>query len=132
MRKEIKIALIALPIIFFSNLIIGVFLGIGDKYNLFNTVHHYLGGVFIALLFYGYLYNVITSRKVRPIEKWLIILSVTVFVGVVWEFAEWIGTYYNFDYLGIGDLEDTLLDLVADLFGAITLLILHPVRQRNS
>ena len=90
------------------------------------------GGVFIALLFYGYLYNIVTSRKVRPIEKWLIILSVTVFVGVVWEFAEWIGTYYNFDYLGIGDLEDTLLDLVADLFGAFTLFIVHPVRQRNS
>ena len=132
MRKETKIALIALPIIFLSNLIIGVIFGVGLRHNFFNTVHHYLGGVFVALFFYGYLYEIVSANNIPFIKKWLIIVSATLFVGVVWEFAEYIGSYYDFDYLGIGDLEDTLLDLVVDSFGAVTLLLLHPVRKRKS
>lgn len=133
MKKETKIALIVLPIIFFSNLIIGVFFGVGLEYNFFNTIHHYFGGLFTALFFYGYLNEIISNKNTPTIKKWLIIVSATIFVGVVWEFSEWIGTYYDFKYLRIGDLDDTLLDLVVDAFGALTLLfLLHPIRKRNA
>ena len=106
--------------------------GIGLKHNFFNTVHHYLGGVFVALFFYGYLNEIVSSENIPTIKKWLVIVSATLFVGVVWEFTEWIGSYYDFDYMNIGDLNDTILDLIVDSLGAATLILLHPFRKLNS
>jgi len=131
-KKEIKIALIALPIIFFSNLLIGVILGVGIRNDFFNTAHHFAGGFFVALFMYGYLYEIVTSRNIPWIKKWLIIVGATLVVGVLWEVVEWIGSYYNSPYMSIGNLNDTILDLGSDTLGAIILLLLHPVRSRNS
>ncbi len=131
-KREIKIALIALPIIFFSNLLIGVVLGIGLEIDFFNTVHHFAGGFFVALFMYGYLYEIITAKNIPWIKKWLIIIGATLTVGVLWEVVEWIGSYYNSQYMSIGSLDDTILDLGSDTLGAIVLLLLHPIRGRNS
>jgi uncharacterized membrane protein YjdF len=131
-KKEVKIALIALPIIFFSNLIIGVILGIGLRHDFFNTVHHFAGGFFVALFMYGYLHEIVDSPKIPWFKKWLIIIGATLTVGVLWEVIEWIGSYYNSQYMSIGSLDDTILDLGSDTLGAIILLLLHPVGRRNS
>ncbi len=132
MKKEVKIALIALPIIFFSNLLIGVIMGIGLKHDFFNTVHHFAGGFFVALFMYGYLHEITTSNKIPWIKKWLVIIGATLVVGVLWEVIEWIGSYYNNPYMSIGSLNDTILDLGSDTLGAIFLMLLHPFRSRNS
>ena len=131
-NKEIKIALIALPIIFFSNLLIGIILGIGLKHDFFNTIHHFAGGLFTALFMYGYLHEIVASKDIPRIKKWLTIIGATLVVGVLWEITEWIGSYYNHPYMSIGSLNDTILDLGSDTLGAILLLLLHPLRRGDS
>jgi hypothetical protein len=132
MRKEIKISLIALPIIFFSNLLIGVILSVGLKHDFFNTLHHFAGGFFVALFMYGYLYEIVSAKDIPLIKKWLVIIGATLLVGVIWEVTEWIGSYYDSPYMSIGSLNDTILDLGSDTIGAALLLLLHPVGRRNS
>lgn len=86
----------------------------------------------MALFMYGYFYEEISKNPdMRTIKKWPVILGTTLFVGVMWEFAEWISTFYN-SLLTIGNLDDTIFDLAADLFGAAVLLLLHPFGSRNS
>jgi len=136
-RKIIHSALIGLAVVFFSNLIIGVFLHFGTKYYFFDIAHHYVGGFFIALFFYGYLYDTLIHPRISILKKWLFVVGATVLVGVVWEFAEFVGTdvmgnylYANYNLLCcIGDLTDTLFDLLMDMSGAITLLLIVPLKK---
>ena len=69
----------------------------------------------------------------------LIIVSATVFIGVVWEFLEFLAeviltTYLqnilNVSYGFMGNLEDTIVDLLMDILGAITLAGLFLKKNR--
>jgi len=112
----------------------------------FDIILHFLGGFFVAMFFYDYLKEYMKGPKINPfdklkvdteqsrrIKKLLIITGVTVFIGVIWEFSEYIATAllsnYLYDNYGIiccmGDLSDTVNDLAMDIIGAIAFVILR-------
>ena|SRR3989344_6479550 len=108
-------------------------------YPWFDHVLHFSGGFFIAWLFSVYLKNHLLADT--KIKNALIIVGVTVFIGVLWEFAEYsanllaspaIYKYYGVKTYFIGDLADTVNDLLMDTLGACTLFILHSFRSRKT
>ena len=71
--------------------------------------------------------------EVPAIKKYLIIVGAVSFIGIVWEFAEYLANqtlieplYNNFGFRAyfIGDLDDTINDLLTDVVGALTWLLL--------
>ncbi|MBI4117345.1 MAG: hypothetical protein HY451_01545, partial [Parcubacteria group bacterium] len=67
----------------------------------------------------------------------LIIIGSTLFIGIFWEFTEYLATIYFGDFLlknyGIvccmGNLDDTIGDLALDSFGAIIFLSLFVIKK---
>ena len=64
----------------------------------------------------------------KKLHNLLIIVGTTVFIGVVWEFAEYLGNrllsdpiyyYYHVRVYFMGDLQDTIKDLMDDTLGAL-------------
>lgn len=115
---------IVLVIIFITN-IAGAYFG-GYKLVWFDMLHHFLGGFFVALFFSGYLKKQLVSGS--KLGNMLIIVGVTMFVGVSWEFSEYIANqlftvpiYHKYHVVinFMGDLEDTISDLFMDMLGSI-------------
>ena len=124
-----KKALIFLTIIFFSNLI-GIYYGMYMTWW-FDMSHHFLGGFFVSMLIFHYLSGVKTSSKLKD---YLIIIGAVSFIGVVWEFAEYLAsqtlieplyTHFGFRAYFIGDLDDTINDLLMDILGGFTFIFLR-------
>ena len=122
-----KRAIIFLIIIFFSNLV-GMYFGMYSTWW-FDMSLHFLGGFFMAMLMVHYL----KIGEVPAIKKYLIIVGAVSFIGIVWEFAEYLANqtlieplYNNFGFRAyfIGDLDDTINDLLTDVVGALTWLLL--------
>lgn len=128
MRKSI----IFLALIFASNIA-------GMYFNMYRTwwfdmAHHFLGGFFVAMLMVHYLEAGelgVRNQGLEIIKKYLIILGAVSFIGIVWEFAEYLAAqtlieplYDNFGFKAyfIGDLDDTINDLLMDILGAFTYL----------
>lgn len=94
----------------------------------FDLVLHFLGGFFVALLMVEYLKpHFLPSSKITNI---LILVGATAFIGVVWEFAEYIAhialreplhASFGISTYFIGDLDDTIEDLLMDILGAMTI-----------
>ena len=89
---------------------------------------HFAGGFFVALFMADYLKNHFLAGKL--IQNILIIVGATVFIGVIWEFAEHLANqtliepaqkYLDVNAYFMGDLQDTVLDLLMDILGALTL-----------
>jgi len=94
----------------------------------FDTTLHLLSGFFVAMLFGAYFTNTKFSSER---ERWLAIIGAVTFIGVVWEFAEYAAAqalieplYNNFGFKAyfIGDLDDTIKDLLMDVIGAFAWL----------
>src|SRR3989344_905446 len=127
-----KRALIFLTIIFFSNLA-GMYFGMYST-QWFDMIHHFLGGFFVAMLMVRYLKITelrITNYELTTLKRYLIVIGAVSFIGVVWEFAEYAAAqtlieplYNNFGIRAyfIGDLNDTLKDLLMDIAGAFAWL----------
>ena len=98
----------------------------------FDVILHFFGGFFVAMFFYDYLKEY-TEKKASKLKKLLIITGATVFTGVIWEFSEYIASYFLSDYLltkynlicCMGNLNDTVNDLLMDIIGAIAFMILR-------
>ena len=130
MRK----AVIFLTIIFFTNLIGAIYFNAYLTWW-FDMLHHFWGGFFIAMLMVRYLKIAelrITNYELRQIQKYLIIVGAVSFIGIVWEFAEYLAgqtliepIYNNFGVRAyfIGDLDDTINDLLMDVLGALIFLL---------
>ena len=130
MRK----AVIFLTIIFFTNLIGAIYFNAYLTWW-FDMLHHFWGGFFIAMLMVRYLKIAelrITNYELRQIQKYLIIVGAVSFIGIVWEFAEYLAgqtliepIYNNFGIRAyfIGDLDDTINDLLMDVLGALIFLL---------
>ncbi len=97
---------------------------------------HFFGGVLAALIFYW-----INSRyphflKLVPgvLPPLLLVLSWAVFLGVLFEFAEFLYDRIAVDYLNLAHrytqlgLADTMGDLFLDILGALSLGILMRLR----
>ena len=115
-------SIIFLTIIFLTDLV-GMYFGM-YSYWWFDMTHHFLGGVFVAMLMWNYLKG---SLPKDNLKKTLVIVGVVSFIGVMWEFAEYIASqtligpiYNNFGVRAyfIGDLNDTMNDLLMDILGA--------------
>ena len=103
-----------------------------DFYNFywFDIVLHLSGGFFVAMLFSKYLeHHLLPDHK---ITNMLIIIGSAVFIGVIWEFAEYSANNIirpplqaAYDYYRVpdfqGDLDDTMKDLLMDTLGALTM-----------
>ena len=129
-----KRAIILLTIIFFSNLAGLLYFGMYITWW-FDMIHHFLGGFFVAMLMFHYLADVKAPSKLK---NYLIIIGTVSFIGVVWEFAEYLASqiliepiYSNFGIRAyfIGDLDDTINDLLLDILGAFSWLAIF--RKRN-
>ena len=77
----------------------------------------------------------------EKIKNTLILVGATIFIGVVWEFCEYIANQTLIDFVyqkfGIrayfmGNLEDTIYDLFLDILGAISFIAIHSVWGRKS
>ncbi len=98
-----------------------------DSFGWFDTALHFSGGFFVAMLFAHYLPERISSDHI--LKDILIVVGVAVFIGVIWEFAEYLGSqllvepiykYYKIRAYFIGDLSDTIKDLFMDTLGALS------------
>ena len=120
----------------------GMYFGFYDFWW-FDVILHFLGGFFVAMLMTHYLADIVSPRtdpsisfradgsKSRTIKTYLVIVGAVSFIGVVWEFAEYLASltliesfYNNFGVKTsfIGDLDDTINDLLMDIVGALAWL----------
>jgi hypothetical protein len=112
-------------------------------YPYFDKFMHLLGGFVIA-----WLLGHILERDLRAASWWgaaIMLVGATAIVGIAWEAAEYLSGVYLVDategwkalvwqYFHGGDLKDTLLDLGADIVGALALCALYEplVRRKGS
>lgn len=103
-------------------------------FRIFNVdpILHFSGGFFVAMFFAGYLKHLQIGNPGSPrLKRVLILISVTVFIGVVWEFSEYLATNFLGNYLYenhrviccMGNLDDTISDLLMDTLGAATFVL---------
>jgi len=97
-------------------------------------IHHFLGGFFVAMLMVHYLKVEelrIKNNELGIIKKCLIMVGVVSFIGVIWELAEYLASqtliepmykYFQIKAYFIGDLDDTINDLLMDILGAFAWL----------
>ena len=126
-----RLAIWALIALFVINLYTGLIKGWGENVW-FNIAFHFLGGFFVAMLIYSFYHNEF-SKLSQPLLRFLIVAAMTIAVGAVWEFAEYVGNktlaqpiYDAFQYhiYFMGDLDDTIQDLSMDAIGAFAFLAL--------
>lgn len=75
------------------------------------------------------------------IKNTLIVVGATTFIGVVWEFSEYIANqtliepfyrWFGIKAYFMGDLKDTMADLTLDVLGACSLWIIHSLWSRKA
>jgi len=102
----------------------------------FDVLLHFLGGFFIAMFFAAYLDDHIKGES--KLKNTLIIVGAAMFIGVVWEFAEYIANqtlvepfyeYFRVRAYFMGDLNDTVNDLTMDMLGAFLFAWSHLLRR---
>lgn len=97
---------------------------------------HFFGGVFAALIFYWITYRFPRFFKLIPSfpVPLILVLSWTAFLGVLFEFTEFIYDLVVFDSLSLGNfptqlgVRDTMGDLFFDLIGGLFLAIFMRLR----
>lgn len=92
---------------------------------------HLLGGFFVAMLMIHYLADVKAPSKLK---NRLVIVGAVSFIGIVWEFAEYLASqtliepiykYFKIRAYFIGDLDDTINDLLMDVVGALAFIFIR-------
>jgi len=112
--------------------------GIGGVFDLylaypnFDILTHYFSGFLVAFLIFTALYLVDLNWDEFKIHPYAIAIGTiigTMALGVIWEWAEWIGDYL-FNLQSQLDLFDTMLDLLMDTIGALSMALLG-IRMHN-
>jgi hypothetical protein len=131
-------SIIVLLILFFIG-ISGVYF---DWYGMvwwLDVILHFSGGFFVAMFFWHYFEDYIARGS--WFKNLIIITGATLLIGVLWEFAEYIANQtlvdliyekYQIRTYFMGDIKDTMADLMLDILGALTLLTVHSLRGRNA
>ena len=106
-----------------------VFSGLFRRMSDIDVFLHFTGGFLIALFIANALYG---RGNLSRRRAWMII-ALTLLIGIVWELYEWLLDFYLDDYFRgiglrccIGDLNDSIKDLVMDTLGAILALFMRP------
>ena len=108
------------------------------SYSWFDLVLHFSSGFFIAMLLSAYLKDHLFDGW--KLKNFLIILGAVSFIGVVWEFSEYIANFalspiiydhYRIRTYFMGDLDDTMSDLLMDILGSGLFALILGVRTRT-
>lgn len=105
------------------------------RIHFFDKVLHLSGGIISAWFFLIFFRKELgATSKLRAI---IIIVSIVSLVGVFWEFSEYISSVYVSQimpaiarYMYIGDLTDTLGDILFDLTGGLSFTILYILKSK--
>jgi hypothetical protein len=118
---------------------IGIFFGeVWGLYHgipYFDKVLHFTGGIIAAWFALSLLQNDIT--RMAWWKQIIIIVGVASLIGVVWEWAEFVGNetqYTNptvYRFFHGGSLTDTIMDLVSDVAGALALSLWALRKERS-
>lgn len=120
-------------IVFFLALIIAILHIVALEMNLywlfswFDILMHFLGGAWVAL-FLSWTIFFSSFIKVKVKNPFVIIVSATIVMGVLWEVFEVIidPLFFHDKYVF-----DTMIDLLMDTFGAICSCVLVNIKLRN-
>lgn len=135
-----RLAILALIALFLLDIYFGLLKGWGYD-PLVSMAFHFTGGALTALLLVSF-YN--SEFKSLPQHlRILTVVSMTLAVGVFWEFAEFLANYFLsqpiYDKWGVwfnfmGDLNDTVSDLLMDALGAafLALVSLNSFKRFNT
>ena len=133
-----QLAILFLILIFSIDMVFG--LGFRFyQFPYFDMALHFLGGFFVAMFFISFF-----GRNQKPDKSSIkgqflifafIILGAVIFVGVFWEFAEYLATVFIADslYQNYGivccmcNLDDSVGDLAFDIFGSIIFILLYRI-----
>lgn len=122
--SKYKWPLLAAIALNFVALYIGEEFGFYYRFAYIDKVFHFLGGVVAAWFFFVLLGE--RAKSFSALRMVLIAMVFVYFVGVVWEFLEYISTVYSpiyapwlQHYFSIGSWLDSLGDLVADMAGGL-------------
>jgi len=105
-----------------------------------DPILHLFGAFFIAMFFADYLKHMQIGNPGSPrLKRILILISVVVFIGVLWEFSEYLATNFFGNYLYskykiiccMGNLDDTISDLMMDTIGAVTFVLAFRVPSKT-
>ena len=122
-----------------ATLFVGVFVsGYLDWYYFFphiDKVYHTIGG--IALGWFFYIYFSLDEFQFSKFKKLLVIVSSTCLVAVCWEYFERLSSLYSpeyapwlFRWIRGGDLNDTLLDILAGISGSLIFGIFYTSKPK--
>lgn len=105
----------------------------GEMFSLYyrfawlDTAFHAIGGFLLA----WYMWHWIASIAMPSYMRILIVLSLALAIGVIWEWAEYLSSFSResiptlYRYFHGGNLADTLKDLVADSLGALAYIAIR-------
>jgi len=97
------------------------------SWDYFDVILHFLGGAWVALIFFSYIHP---KGEYKIFHKFIFALGFVALIGILWEFLE-IGVEFIFGnnpFLSSPNLaQDTFSDLLADLVGGliVSLLLLY-------
>lgn len=126
---------LVLVAVFLANFILGFGFRWYARTPFFDITLHFWGGWGVYLILHDFLLK--KFPKAPPVLWSILMIGGTMLVGVLWEFAEYTGSVLLGPIHGmeiIGDLADTLADLLMDLLGATAAassLLLHSFRKRK-
>lgn len=130
--KREQISIFSTALLFLITFVLAKF-GFFEIFPRFDNVAHFLGGFFLALFFIDYFRKALMAER-RLLGDILIIVGASLIIGVFWEIFEFVLTVSQ-DYTNItfrmGDLADTLKDLLVDMAGAAMMFFLIRHRHRK-
>lgn len=121
-------AFVFLTIIFIANLV-GMYFG-AYNYWWFDMTLHFLGGFFMGMFMWQYLKDSLPKNKLKTI---LVVVGAVSFIGIIWEFTEYLASQtlieplynrFGFRTYFIGDLDDTINDLLMDVLGSFAISLI--------
>lgn len=100
-----------------------------ERWVYFDKSMHFTAGLALAF-FFARLFDQ-ELAQISIIKSIIVLTGLVCLVGVMWEFIEFISNTFSptyapllFNYLHIGDLADTLCDIVADILGCLSFILI--------
>ena len=119
----------------FCGIFVGEYYALYYRIPLFDKVLHVAGGAVAAWFVLALLQEELTHLNWW--KQLLILVSVTTFIGVVWEWAEYLANFtrtsapWLYHFFHGGNLSDTLSDLVADVAGGLAMTLWALRKERT-
>lgn len=129
----------AVLLLFFEYNNIFVYKTIGGENIAFclNKISHFIGGAVVAW-FFALVVQKDIFNKMKFIEKMLFLSGCSALVGCSWEFAEFFSEKYMenicpfiWKILQIGDLNDTVTDLLSDILGGLFVAVIFKTKEKS-